>query len=110
MSGSLDRGTIRIILDYFKSIVFNIQQFFKKSFSEEGVYFLTDTSAADTGDYYGFLVLTDTVVASISPIDSAKLEGDITAITLSTGTFISIPGRFSTITLTSGNIMLLRYI
>ena len=85
-------------------------ELFYKAHAEDGVHFLTDTNAAPTADYYGFLVLADAVVASITYIDSTKQTGDITSVTtFSTGSYISIPGGFSTITLTSGELMLLKY-
>lgn len=85
-------------------------EFQYKSFAEDGVHFLTDTNAAPTGAYYGFLVLTDAVISSITYIDPNKQSGDITDVSsFATGMFISIPGGFSTITLTSGELQLLKY-
>ena len=80
-----------------------------KGFAEDGVHFLVDTNPAPSGFYYGFLVLADAVVASITSIDSVK-NGDVTSVTsIPAGTFISQPGGFTTITLTSGEIMLVKY-
>lgn len=80
-----------------------------KGFAEDGVYFLTGTSAAPTGNYYGFLVLANAVVASVTHTDSTK-NGDVTAVTsIPAGVFISQPGGFTTMTLTSGEVMLVKY-
>lgn len=84
-------------------------EFQYKSFAEDGVHFLTDTNAAPSGYYYGFLVLADAVVASITHVDSSK-NSDVTSVTsFLAGTFISQPGGFTTMTLTSGEVMLVRY-
>ena len=80
-----------------------------KSHSEDGVHFLTDANPAPTGNYYGFYVIADTVVASITYIDSSKQTGDLTAVTsFLAGAYITLPGLFSTITLTSGEIQLFK--
>ena len=105
----LDRVWGKVIIDYLKNSLTNTKNLFNKSFSEGGVHFLSGTNAAPTSIYYGFLVITETVIASITPIDSVKLSGTPTTPTYPAGLFISIPGKFSTITLTSGNIMLVKY-
>lgn len=80
-----------------------------KGFAEDGVHFLVDTNAAPSGNYYGFLVLADAVVASITHTDSTK-NGDVTTVTsIPAGVFISQPGGFTTMTLTSGEVMLVKY-
>lgn len=82
-----------------------------KDHAEDGVHFLSDTNPAPTGSYYGFIVTGDTtVIASITYIDSSKQTGTLTNITLSQGLYIPIPGLFSTITLTSGDMILLKYV
>jgi len=84
-------------------------EFQYKSFAEDGVLFVTDTNPATSGYYYGFLVLADAVVASITHVDSTK-NGDVTSVTsIPAGSFISQPGGFTTLTLTSGEIMLVKY-
>jgi hypothetical protein len=84
-------------------------EFQYKAHAEDGVYFLVDTNAAPTSSYYGFYVLADAVVSAITHIDSTK-NGDITIVTsIPAGAYISQPGGFSTITLTSGEVMLLKY-
>lgn len=85
-------------------------EFLYKAHAEDGIHFLTDTNAAPSGYYYGFLVLAEAVVASITYVDPNKQTGDITSVTaFPTGSYISIPGGFSTITLTSGELMLVKY-
>lgn len=80
-----------------------------KQHAQDGVHFLVSTNAAPTGYYYGFVVIADAVVASITHINSAK-NGDVTTVTsFPAGMYVSQPGGFSTITLTSGEIMLLKY-
>jgi hypothetical protein len=84
-------------------------EFQYKSFSEDGVLFVVDTNAVTSGYYYGFLVLADAVVASITHVDSTK-NGDVTSVTsIPAGVFISQPGGFTTLTLTSGEVMLVKY-
>ena len=84
-------------------------EFQYKNHSEDGVVFVTDTSAAASSYYYGFIVLADAVVASITHVDSSK-NGDVTTVTsIPAGIYISQPGGFTTLTLTSGEIMLLKY-
>lgn len=81
-----------------------------KAHSEDGVHFLTGTSAAPSNDYYGFIVLADAAVSAITYIDSTKQTGDITSVTsFPTGMYISIPGGFSTLTLAYGQLILLKY-
>ena len=84
-------------------------EFQYKSHSEDGVYFLVDTNAAPAGFYYGFIVLADAVVAAITHIDATG-NGNVTTVTsFPAGMYISQPGGFSTMTLTSGEVMLLKY-
>jgi len=85
-------------------------EFQYKSFAEDGVHFLTGTSAAPSGHYYGFYVLADAVVSGITYLDESKNSSDITGVTsFPAGVFIPIGGGFSTITLTSGEVMLLKF-
>ena len=80
-----------------------------KAHSEDGVHFLSGTSAAPDGKYYGFLNTGDsTVIDSITYIDSTKQSGDITAITMVQGGYYPVPGGFSTITLSGGDMILLK--
>lgn len=82
-----------------------------KAHAEDGIHFLTNTSPAPTGAYYGFVVTGEnTVISSISYINPTKQSGDITAITLLQGVYYPIPGLFSTITIDSGDMMLFKYI
>ena len=84
-------------------------EFQYKNHSEDGVVFVTDTSAAASSYYYGFVVLADAVVASITHVDSSK-NGDVTTVTsIPAGVYISQPGGFTTLTLTSGEVMLVKY-
>lgn len=80
-----------------------------KSHSEDGVHFLTGTDAAPTAMYYGFIVTGEsTVISSITYVNAAKQTGDITLVTMVQGMYYTIPGGFSTITLTSGDMILLK--
>lgn len=84
-------------------------EFQYKAHSEDGVIFVVDTNPAPTGYYYGFVVLADAVIDSITPIDSSK-NGDVTTVTaFPAGLYISQPGGFTTLTLLSGQVMLLKY-
>ena len=74
-----------------------------KSFANKGVHFLTDTNPAPVGSYSGFVILNDTVIASITT--NSDITGDITAVIFTSG---YIPIEFSTITLTSGTLMLIK--
>jgi len=80
-----------------------------KANSEDGVHFLSGTSAAPEDSYYGFVVTgSGTAIDSITYIENYKQTGDITAITLVQGGYYPIPGRFSTITLSAGDMILLK--
>jgi hypothetical protein len=72
------------------------------------IHVLTGTSAATAGSYTGFFVLEDAVISDITLTDDTKITGtnDFSGITLIAGLFIEIPGGFSTITLTSGSMIL----
>lgn len=86
-----------------------VDEFQYKAHSEDGVVFVVNTNAAPTSYYYGFLVLADAVIDSITHVDSSK-NGDVTTVTsFSAGLYISQPGGFTTLTLTSGEVMLLKY-
>lgn len=104
---SWDRNQIKVVTQYLKDIFENIKNLFNRSHSTNGVYFLTGTSASNTGSYYAFVAVTDTVVNKISYIDVTKQKGDISTMTFPAGMYVSIPGYFSTITLTSGSVILL---
>lgn len=86
-------------------------EFQYKAHAEDGICFVTGTSAAPTSLYYGFIVIADAVIASITYVDSSKQTGDaITAVTsFPAGWYQSIPGLFTTLTLTSGQVELLKY-
>ena len=85
-------------------------EFQYKAHAQDGICFVTNTSAAPTAQYYAFVVLADAVVASITYVDSSKQTGNaITTVTaFPAGMYISIPGLFTTLTLTSGQVMLLK--
>ena len=80
-------------------------EWFHKAHAEDGVHFLTDTNAAPTGKYKGFVVIADATIASITYDPTFNATGDITAINFYSGYY---PIRFSTITLTSGSLMLIK--
>ena len=78
-----------------------------KAHAEDGIHFLTDTNPAPEDNYYGFLVTgANTVITDITYRFPDLISGDITAITLLQGGYYPIP--FKTITLSSGNMMLLK--
>jgi len=82
-------------------------EFNHKSHAQDGVHFLLDTNPAPTAKYSGFVVLTDTVITSITEQTLGSITGDITAVTFTAGYY---PLSFSTITLTSGSLMLIKEI
>jgi len=83
-------------------------EWFHKAHSEDGITFLSSTSPATTAEYYGFVVTTaEATVSSITLLDPSKVSGDITVMSFGQG-YYSIPGGFSTITLATGNVILLR--
>ena len=65
--------------------------------AENGFYTIDDT-AAHTGDWWAFEVVTDAVIASITDGDAGT--GDITASSIAQG--VIIYGSVTAITLTSG--------
>jgi len=81
-----------------------------KQFPNVGIHVLTGTGAATAGTYTGFLVLEEAVISSITLTDSNKVTGTNTfaGITLSVGTFVEIPGGFSTLTLSAGSMILVK--
>ena len=80
-----------------------------KAHAENGVHYLTDFNPAPIGVYYGFIVTGEsTVISFIAYLDAARQSGDITAITLVQGMYFPIGGNFSTITITAGDLMLLK--
>ncbi len=82
-----------------------------KMHSEDGIHFHSGVQAAPTDVYYGFINTgADTVITTITYIDGTKQSGTITGMTLFQGLYVSIPGLFSTITIASGNMILLKYI
>jgi hypothetical protein len=85
-------------------------EFQHKAHAEDGVYFVVDTTAAPIGRYYGFVVIDDAVVSSITHIDATK-NGDVTTVTLfPTGFYCTQPGGFTTLTLSSGAVQLVKFI
>lgn len=90
------------------------REWLQKEHSFDGVHFLSGTSAAPSGKYYGFIVTGDpTEISSItyyknSTNNDGKVSGDITSITLVQGGYYPIPGGFTTITLSTGDMILLK--
>jgi hypothetical protein len=82
----------------------------EKQFPNVGIHVLTGTSGAPAGTYTGFLILEEATISAITLTDSGKVTGtnDFAGITLSVGTFIEIPGGFSTLTLGSGSMILVK--
>jgi len=85
-------------------------EFNYKAQAQDGICFVTDTDAAPVAQYYGFIVLAEAAITSITYIDSGKQTGDaITTVTaFPAGMYVSIPGLFTTLTLASGEVMLLK--
>jgi hypothetical protein len=85
-------------------------EFNYKAHAQDGVCIVTNTSAAPAAQYYAFVVIADAVVSSISYIDSSKQTGNAitTVTTFPAGFYMSIPGLFTTLTLTSGQVLLLK--
>ena len=83
-------------------------EFNYKGHASDGVYFVTDTSAAPTAKYYGFVVIEDAVVNTITHVNVNKQKGTITGITFPAGMYVPLPGLITTLTLTSGKVMLLK--
>jgi len=80
-----------------------------KAHAEDGIHFLSGTVAAPDNVYYGFVVTGEgTVIDSITYINTSLITGDIADITMVQGLYYTIPGNFSSITLTSGDMMLLK--
>ena len=87
----------------------------RKTFGENGSIFLEATAGfegvngkAPTGKYYGFTSLSETVVASFTPIET-NLYNFATGITIASFTIpagVFVPLRCTTLTLTSGTIQL----
>lgn len=80
-----------------------------KEHGQDGIHFLTDTSAAPTNTYFAFIAGASTTISSITYLDSSKISGDITGITLVSGVKYYIPGGFSSITLSAGDMILFKY-
>jgi hypothetical protein len=75
-----------------------------------GIHILTGTDAATAGTYTGFYVLEDATISAITLTDATKVTGtnDFDGITLYAGTFLEIPGGFSTVTLSAGSMVLIK--
>ena len=87
----------------------------RKTFGENGSVFLESTAGfegvngkAPTGKYYGFTALSETVVASFTPMEANlynfAVGKSIADFTIPAGVFV--PLRCTTLTLTSGTIQL----
>lgn len=75
----------------------------------EGVHFLVGTDPAPAGVYSGFTPLADdTAISSISILDGTKTTGpaNLAGVTLVVGRYYEIPGGFSTLTLSAGDMEL----
>lgn len=69
------------------------------------IHILTGTDPAGAGTYLGFYALeADTVIASISGVDTDLVKGDndFSEITFQPGIYIRVPGGFTDMALTSG--------
>jgi len=99
-------GTIAVIDSTVKNSIDTLRS---KQFAENGIHFLSGTDPAPDGIYSGFIVTgSSTVINSIDYIDDTKIGGNITDITLVQGMYYPIPGGFSTLTLSSGDMILVR--
>lgn len=75
----------------------------------EAIYILAGTGAATTGTYLGFYAIeADTAISSISGIDTDLVKGDndFSEVTFQPGTFVRVPGGFTTMTLSAGAMVL----
>jgi len=82
-----------------------------KQFAENGIHLLTGTAAAPAGTYAAFIPLADNcAISAITLINSALVTGanNFAGVTLVQGMYYEIPGGFSTITLSAGNMMLIK--
>jgi len=79
-------------------------------FYEKGYHVLSGTAAATVGTYSGFYVVgANTVITSITGVDTDLIKGDndFSALTLQDGIFIPVPGGFTTMTLSAGATLLI---
>jgi len=79
-------------------------------FAKHGYYVLSDTSAATVGVYSAFYVTGEnTVISSITGIDTDLIKGDndFSGLTLQPGIYIPVQGNFTTITLSIGSMLLI---
>lgn len=70
-----------------------------------GAVILTNTSAASTAEYFAVQVIAAAVISAVTYTTSANMTGSWTSLTsIPAGTILY--GRFSTLTLTSGQVVL----
>jgi len=72
-----------------------------RSQSDVGFVVVADTAAVTSGDYYGYLALTDTVIAAIT--FQAGYHGDAALVGKTIPAGMYRPMQFHTLTLTSGS-------
>ena len=75
----------------------------------EKIYILAGTGAAATDTYLGFYAIeVDTAIDSITGIDTDLVKGDndFSEVTFQPGTFVRVPGGFTTMTLSAGAMVL----
>lgn len=91
-------------------------EFQHKAHAEDGIHLLSDTAAAPSANYYGFIVTSsDVVISSITynpGVEGLYVTGDtdFSAMILPQGLYVPIKGGFSTLTLGSGSVILLKHI
>jgi hypothetical protein len=74
-------------------------------FSQKGQVVLTGTTAAATSNYFAMQVIADAVVASMTWIEGYGATGDWSDLTVIPAGAV-LCGRFNTLTLTSGEVIL----
>ena len=86
-----------------------LNEIYKENTKDHGGNSMTivaDTNPVSAGNYYGILVLSDAVIASITYKTPSMISGTLTGITLFSGLYIPITAGLSTLTLTSGKVIL----
>lgn len=75
----------------------------------ESIYILAGVAVSDTDTYLGFYALeADTAITSITGVDTNLVKGDndFSEVTFQPGTFVRVPGGFTTMTLSAGAMVL----
>lgn len=98
-------GTIETDIEAVKTAVDEI----KAEQFPESIYILAGVAVSDTDTYLGFYALeADTAITSITGVDTNLVKGDndFSEVTFQPGTFVRVPGGFTTMTLSAGAMVL----